>query len=53
MERVLNGSLISWASLMLASMYENLENCMGGAGSFCFGTMLVLFFFEHVPSSRP
>jgi hypothetical protein len=52
-ERVLEGTRVAWASLMLACMYEKLERCLHGLGSFFFGSLLVTFFFEHVISLRP
>lgn len=52
LEWVLDGMWVAWASLMLVCMYEQLDRCCHGSGSFCFGSVLVTFFFKHVISLR-
>lgn len=52
-ERLLEGYQVAWASLMLACMSEKLDRCWHGLGSFCFGSVLLTFFYNHVISLRP
>ena len=51
-EWVLDGMQVVWANLMLACMYEQLDQCFHGLGSFLFGSMIMTFFFKHVISLR-
>ena len=52
-ERVLEGTRVAWASLMLECMHEKLDKCCHGSGSFHFWSMLVTFFFKHIILLRP
>ena len=40
-ERVLDGSPVAWACLMLAGIYEQMGCCVDGVGYFFFGSVLV------------